>query len=476
MNRMFGVCLVVIMLGVLLSGCGKKEEMVPVVKVDGSGSVETVDRQFLPTVTSTIKEGETFTDPSVVEPGSVQWPQSEYKPLQKASVGGSYYGGFLYFKEDQHLQYLNIATNETRICCFDPLCDHGIVSTGGINMASSCSALTTGRFVLAREENGNVVVYYDTTMPSASGIGVECEIRRFDVAANRVTVFAELGDYRLSNFWFYGDELLVALNGEKNGIFQYDKKLTLLIEATDGFPELLGSDERGVVWRMISKIYFSSSDFSMTVSVLEDFIGQSKFYDDGYIYYCSARSSDNTVKYEPYTGEFDEKWSSGGNSGEASFTSMDWYRIRLEQGAQAELILSETAAPHENAWLFDHENGLLYVTPLRPEHMGYVTWYDDWSAGAAIQMGYSGKPLFNRIFKRSGGSIIALDLKTLKIREVYNGLDGDVSQMFGLHDGNLAVSYLIKDMEKIQALIETDPPNGNHVEYEVFTFLPMIKE
>ena len=445
---------ILILAAMLMSSCGEvSAAKPPLVGVDESGNIETVDRSVLP-------------DNS--QPASDEWSESRYYPLVKAS-SGAYCNGFLYFIDDSgyYIKSTDFATGKTDLCCKDPLCDHGKTEKGGINMASDCTALASGSRIIAREEKGHTVLYYDAR------VGLDCELRRFDINENKVSVLAELESYLLTDFYFYGDDLLLSLAGlgenMKTGIYRLDKEPTLLIE---GFPALIGSDERGIVWRMGSGVYITSSDFSATVALMSDFNGMAEYYHDGYIYYY-AQNDCVTLQYEPYTGEFEEKYSSG-NSGTAYIPRFEWYRIRTKEGAQAELICDNASMSQTTEFFLDHENGVLYYLPLSPVDRGCVLWKDtSMTPDAAAQMGFSGKPIMKRKIMHSGGCVFALDLVTLEAREVYSGLDGDVTEIYGFIGGSLAVKYEIKDTAKVQALIESDPPSDSALVYSAYTLLPL---
>lgn len=451
MKRLIAILILAVM---LMSSCGEKSvQKQPLVGVDESGNIETVDRSVLP-------------DSS--QSASDEWPESRYYPLVKAS-SGAFCNGFLYYIDDggYYIKSTDFATGRTDLCCKDPLCDHGKTEKGGINMASDCTALTGGSRIVAREEKGHTVLYYDAR------VGLDCELRRFDINENKVSVLAELEGYLLTDFYFYGDDLLLSLSGlgedMKTGVFRLDKELTLLIE---GFSSFIGSDERGIVWRMGNCVYITSSDFSATAPLMSNYNGMAEYYYDGYIYYY-APNGYVTLQYEPYTGEFDEKYSSD-NSGTAHIPRFEWYRIRTEEGAQAELICDNASMPQGDEFFLDHQSGVLYYLPLSPVDRGYVLWQDNsMSPEAAAQMGFSGKPIMKRKIMHSGGGVLALDLTTLQVREVYSALDGDVTEIYGVTGGSLAVKYEIKDTAKVQALIESDPPSSSALEYSAYKLLPL---
>ena len=464
MKKLF--CIILLNL-LLLSACtGEKNAVV----LDSDGNVNVVDRGNLPVLVSPNDTGEIETNQTA------QWPSSEYRPLAKASTG-SFCDGFLYYKDNSepYIRYINFKTGQSDLCCFDPLCDHGKVSKGGINMASVCTALTTENQVFARQENEHTILY--TVRRVFKNEAMSAQIYRFDVNNNKMQLWAELpeGGY-LNEMWFYGNELLVSLSrvGEAGeaGIFCVgDDGVRCVIPATETMPTLIGSDQRGLIWRNLNNLYLTSTDFSATVLLTDNFKGQSRFYYDGYIYYRESNAEEAyDLPYMPYDGKYDENWSDS-NTGTYTFFPMNWYRLSTEKDAVPELVYQGATESSPDTFFIDTENGILYLQPLDPVYMGYYTYIDPYlTPGAAQQMGFTGEPILYHKWLKAGGRVIAVDLGTLETHEVYNGLDGDITAMYGLTDGKLAVQYTVKDIEKIkETLYDTAAQES------VYSFLDLIK-
>jgi len=238
-------------------------------------------------------------------------------------------------------------------------------------------------------------------------------------------------------------------------------QLQLIIQANESMPTLIGADERGILWKIQQSIYLTSTDFSATTLLMENFIGMFRHYYNGYLYYFQP-GEPVSCTYDPVQGDFDEKFSSS-NTGISLSYSMDCWRIRTEEGAQPQLVSSPNCMHWEEASYLDAETGTLYLQPLNPAYLGCTIWQDPtWTEAAAQQMGYSGKPILSHYVLRSGGSVMAIDLDTLEKTEVYTGLDGDITGIYGLHNGALAVKYEVLDREQIEEFMNrgllTDRP------------------
>jgi len=452
MRKLFCIALAAL----LLSGCTEQPAL-PQVKTDESGQVITVARDALPE----------FSQP--VEGSSSVWPASEYRPLVKAEQA-SYCAGYLYYidKSGNYINYVNFATGADNIACFDPLCSHGKLSNGATDLSADCTALVSGRKLLARQEDKGIVLYYEHKIHDTRTNEAIIEIRRFDIAGSKISVIASFTGYFLNDFWFYGQDMLLSLStlgdspDTRAGIYRLDgKKLQLIIQANESMPTLIGADERGILWKIQQSIYLTSTDFSATTLLMENFIGMFRHYYNGYLYYFQP-GEPVSCTYDPVQGDFDEKFSSS-NTGISLSYSMDCWRIRTEEGAQPQLVSSPNCMHWEEASYLDAETGTLYLQPLNPAYLGCTIWQDPtWTEAAAQQMGYSGKPILSHYVLRSGGSVMAIDLDTLEKTEVYTGLDGDITGIYGLHNGALAVKYEVLDREQIEEFMNrgllTDRP------------------
>lgn len=333
---------------------------------------------------------------------NIQMVTSETLPLITAKSSFNS-GGYLYFIDDGWLSFTILASGQTQVLCFDPLCSHEEK-----NAETTCSALSNVSDMESRVLVHDGKVWFTAkNLPKKLGDPQYIQLRSLDLGTMKLEVYLEKNELSIMDFWFWGDDIYLSMptvkeqeNGgiyyEGGSIYRLEKndKLTLMAEDTDDKQfQLLASGEDCIYYGGKfgdGTIYKTTPDFSHTetVAVLPN-VYHIQFYDD-YVYYQRRTGNSQSAECPTVKGDFDENISIIS----CAQSEVSLYRMKPDGSNTEELVYgfmptlrSNTVLNYRNFYI-DSETGLIYLVPLEVSCKGYTIWKPD---SRMLQMGQAEK-------------------------------------------------------------------------------------
>ncbi|MBR5679508.1 MAG: hypothetical protein IKX19_02560 [Clostridia bacterium] len=364
------------------------------------------------------------------------------------------------------LSYAPVETGEASPLCFDPLCahDNAVECPARIGIESAILIKDGTVYYTARGVVDTMKIPYEWAY----------QLRSMEIATGKVSILLEQED-PIGNFWLLGNEIYLSVpasretsadaSGEHIHYIGYDiarleknGSLTVVLEDPDGTaPALIGSDNGAVYYTGMygnTPIYAADYGFRKSVPAFEtDPRSYNAEVFDDCLYYIRWTDRKIPDPSETVEGDFDEDVSV---TGHGTYV-LELVRKRFGEN-EAEILCDSVPLPgvdgprYRQLFRIDREKNALYYVPLDFSYQGYVIW--EFSAEEKALQAQTGdfhdKQILTKIYSKTGGRLVLLDLGTLEARDVLSDCGADIVDLYVGEEGRVWARFELYNVEEIK--------------------------
>ncbi|MBQ2767081.1 MAG: hypothetical protein IJF49_03275 [Clostridia bacterium] len=390
-----------------------------------------------------------------------------------ASASQFMHNGYRYYKNTDGLLAYTAPDGTENLVCYDPLCAHD---------STECPAYLwlQPEIAVVSDKDSTPIVYYTDRVIDLETKKQISRLYRLDMKKGIRTVLVEHAEM-INRFWLFANDIYLVIQcttydetgnavGLGSNLYVMDadgKNLRMLTEGAYDVVNIIGitdtDGERTAYWVSYEDacLYASTADFQTTEKVMQGVALYGSFLHDGWLYYTQKsenRAGALIVDAHPQ----DKNQSSDGKATVRAEKQLHaCYRINLTAlDAEPELLYDGVNTPTSAFTPMYLVNGTLFIIPYKPVFVEAIAATMTGETGDAVVDSLGKHIQVDYIVSDSGSTLIALDLDSGELREIFTpGFDGQ--SIIGMQDAHLIVSGNVVDGERIREHLAANGVNSN---------------